>query len=259
MKMKHFILPFFILFSFSLSFGQYSIPQSNGRPVNDFADVISASYERQIEALAVEVFNKTKVAIVVVTMPTIGDDEYSDYANRLFETWGIGTRGLNRGILIFNVVDQRKVQIETGYGVEGFLNDARVGDIYRQAIRPHLAQGDYGGGFLAGVQAISAIVAAEFKVSISGSQAVHHQPKTQRRTRGGAGGGLCTIIALVIFFSLFRGRGILPWLFLGSFLGGGRGHSGGGFGGGFGGGGFGGGFGGFGGGMSGGGGAGGGY
>ncbi len=244
--------------------GQTSFPQRRGA-VNDFANVIPANYRQEIESLAIEVFNKTGVAIVVCTMPTIGDEDYLDYANKLYGHWGIGRKGEDKGVLILNVIDIRKIKIETGYGVEGFINDARAGDIIRNVIGPRLREEDFGGGLLAGVQTIAGLVGKEYGVQFSGRV---RETSRSRRNRGSDGfspfGGMCTIIGFIILMILTRGR-ILPWLLLSGMLGGGsrRDHWGGGFGGGFGGGGsgggFGGGFGGFGGGSSGGGGAGGGY
>ena len=236
---------------------QTSFPQKRGA-VNDFANILSPATERRIENLAIDVFNKTGVAIVCVTMSTIGDQDYTDYANRLYENWGIGVKGEDKGVLIFNVTDQRKVRIETGYGVEGFIPDAVAGDVWRDVMRPYFREGNYDQGFLAGVQAIAAMVGKEYNVTFDDAAA---PVRRVSRNSEGRGNGLCTLLGLLIFFFIIGGGrrgGILPWLLLGSMMGGGRG--GGGFGGGFGGGGsFGGGFGGFGGGMSGGGGAGGGY
>ena len=231
-------------------------PEKRGA-VNDFANVIPQPYRQQIEALAMEVWDKTQVAIVVCTMPTIGDEDYRDYANQLYSAWGIGRKGEDKGVLIFNVADIRKIWIETGYGVEGFIPDARAGDIYRNYLVPNLRTGDYGKGFLEAVQAFAGLVAQEYGVTFSGGQPM---PRSSRDQTGGARGTpLCFIIGLIILIILTRGR-ILPWLILGSLTGGrSRNSHWGGFGGGFGGGGFSGGFGGFGGGSSGGGGAGGGY
>lgn len=258
-RFSKFVLVILILLIFFIvtdrGWAKDKFPQPRGY-VNDFANVIPPNYATSISALAGEVERKTGVQIAVVTMEDI-DDNYQDYANRLFKAWGIGQKGKDNGVLIFNVVRQRKVWIETGYGVEGFINDARAGDIYRQAIRPHLREGNYGEGFLRGVQAVAGLVGKEYGVTFTGKVFVPRRSSSRTRTAT-RGSPVCLIIGLIIMFSLMRGGGIFPWLFLGSMLGGGH-RSGSGFGGGFGGGGFGGGFGGFGGGMSGGGGAGGGY
>ncbi|MDZ7723328.1 MAG: TPM domain-containing protein [candidate division KSB1 bacterium] len=233
-------------------------PDHTGNAVNDFANVIPSRYQEQMESICREVYQKAGVAIVVVTMESIGMNEYTDYAARLYEHWGIGSSDTNEGALIFNVTDVRKVRIEVGYGMEGYLNDARAGDIYREIIRPRLAEGQYGPGFLAGVQTIAALVAQEHNITVTGAQNVQ---QTTSRSTGRKGSPICFLIGLFVLFSIFRrggGGGLLPLLLLGGMMGRGTGGFGGGFGGG-GGGSFGGGFGGFGGGMSGGGGAGGGY
>jgi len=249
----------FFVFLSGIAFGQYKIPQNMGTVVNDFSGSISAETKNKIEALGREVFNKTGVAIVIASMPTIGDEDYADYANRMYEAWGIGKKGDDQGVLIFHVVDQRQVRIEVGYGSEGYLPDARASRIWRNIMMPYFKDGNFDQGFLAGYLAITDIVAKHYDITLTGSAGIQ-APKQKSKS----GNGLCIFIAFLILMSILGGGrrgGILPWLLLGSMMGGGR-SSGGGFGGGFGGGGgggFGGGFGGFGGGMSGGGGAGGGY
>jgi uncharacterized protein len=225
--------------------------------VNDFANVISPEYETRIETLAGEVFNKTHSAIVVVTIESVPDDTYREYANRLYEAWGIGRKGEDKGVLILNVVGSRRLWIEVGYGLEGVINDARAGDIYRDILVPNLRQREYDRGFYQAVQEIASLIGQEEGVEFSG-QAPARRTRRTDSDNGSPLGGLCTLFALIVIFSVLRRTGMLPLFLLGMFMGGGR-SSGGGFGGGFGGGGFGGGFGGFGGGMSGGGGAGGGY
>lgn len=252
------VLNIILILTIAQSGAAIQFPEKRGA-VNDYANVIPGNYQREIERLAIEVYEKTGVAIVVCTMPSIGDEQLDDYTNRLFENWGIGRRGEDRGVLIFNVVDLRQVRIETGYGVEGFINDARAGDILRKYILPQLRSGNYGEGFLQGVQAVAELAAAEYKVNLDGRKTFQRS-----RSRGSEGASpLCFIIGLIIFLLIASRGGIFPWLILGQMMGDRhwhdrRGGFGGGWGGGFGGGG-GGGFGGFGGGMSGGGGASGGY
>lgn len=267
----------FILLAWTLLWSAYAsaewrIPASRDMAVNDFANVIPADDEDRIETLCRTVWDRAGVAIVVATFNSIGDEDYQTAANRLYEAWGIGAKEKDRGILVFTVVDQRKVWIETGYGVEGFLNDARVGDIYRNDIRPNLARGDYGAGFYAGVQRLASYIGAEYNVDFDLDLPTNRSEPSDSLIRNNQG---ILIWFLMLMFIILLGRhrrgqrghrnsGGFP--VLGPFIfgpprggfGGGFGR-GGGFGGGFGGGGGGGGFGGFGGGSSGGGGAGGGY
>jgi uncharacterized protein len=231
--------------------------------VNDFARVIPQGYKNQMEGLAREVLAKTGTAIVVATVESLGDNEVNDYVNRLYKAWGAGKKGQDKGVLIFLAVKERKVRIETGYGVEGILPDGLVGEILREHAIPLLSQGDYGKGLSNAMNAVASIVAKDANVSLTGS-VPFDQPR-DRNVRRGSGLLLPLIIIALILISLMgtsQGRDFLPWLLLILFSGsGGRGSGGfGSFGGGYGsfGGDSGGGdFGGFGGGESGGGGAGG--
>jgi uncharacterized protein len=189
---------------------------------------------------------------VDVTIPTLGDNYLEDYATRLYETWGIGKKGEDKGVLILNAIEERKLRIETGYGVEGILTDGIAGQIIDRYMIPSLKQGDYGQAHLNAVIAVAQIVAKDAGVELTGeANTALRDAGGQRSPRSFSWLGILFFIFLII---ITRGK-ILPWLILGSMFGGGRNHDDwGGFGKG-GGGGFGGGFGGFGGGMSGGGGA----
>jgi uncharacterized protein len=251
--MKKWFLLIGLLISVPALYAQ-NFPEHRGA-VNDFANVIPDNYEQQIARLANELWEKTQTALVIVTIESVPGDAFEDYAVQLYETWGIGAQGQDRGVLVLNVTDIRNIRIEVGYGLEYLINDARAGDIIRQDMVPHLQNGNFGQGFLQASQTIAAMVAQDAGVELSGE--IPTRVRRESRDSDSPFGGLCSIIALILFFLVFGRRGILPFLIFSSLGGGGRGHSG--FGGGFGSGGFGGGFGGFGGGMSGGGGASGGY
>ena len=100
--------------------------------VNDFAGLIPQSDKQGMEILAREVLQKTGTSVVVVTMQTVGDADVPAYVNELYQSWGIGKKGEDKGILIFLALKERRVRIETGYGVEGILPDGLVGEILGQ-------------------------------------------------------------------------------------------------------------------------------
>jgi len=239
-----------------------SFPERRGL-VNDFADVIEPAIEEKINSVTSGLLAKTEIPVVVVTMPDIGDNEYNDYANRLYEDWGIGKKGVDKGVLIFVTVKERKLRIEVGYGLEGVITDGMAGEIRDRYINPYLRQNKYGEGILNGAAAVSLIIAKASGVELTGDARVS-SPEAKSASR-------FSFLPIVIFvlFVLFGGRGFSRLLLLPLLMGSGgyragnkhKGSSFGGFGGGFGGfgggGSGGGGFGGFGGGMSGGGGAGG--
>jgi uncharacterized protein len=222
--------------------------------VNDFAQVISPAYRDRIAAVTGELLQKTGIPVVVVTMPDIGGAEYNAYANRLYNAWGIGKKGEDKGVLIFVTVKERKMRIETGYGVEGILPDGLVGEIRDQYMVPYLKEDKFGEGLHAGALAVSRIIAKDAGVELAG-----RMPEKPAGKKGAGFSVLPILVILFVLMALSKRRGG-SWLFFLPFLfgaGGGLGTRYGGSGGSFGG--FGGGFGGFGGGMSGGGGAGGGF
>jgi uncharacterized protein len=237
-------------------FSQATFPEPKGH-VNDFADVISPAIEQQIESICLEVRQKTGAQIAVVTVDSVGDEYYSEYANKLFTAWAVGEKGKDNGVLLFNTIQERKLWIEVGYGLEGILPDGLVGAILDDYVLPYYRRGEFGEGLLAGTKALAGVIAKDAGVEITGSI----EPVNPRRRRETPVDFVPVLFFLLFFifpmigrifgFGSRRRRRNSNWpFFFGGF--------GGGFGGG-GGGGFGGGFGGFGGGMSGGGGAGRGY
>ena len=231
--------------------GGHRFPQPTGA-VNDFAGVIPAEYRQSMEVLAGEVLRKTGVALVVATFPDIGDNSPEDFVNRLYQAWGIGKKGEDKGVLIFVAVKERKFRIETGYGVEGVLPDGLVGEIRDRYAIPYLRQGDYGQGLFKTMSAIAAVVTGDQATVLTPDERSRNSSAVREvRLNWRQKIWFAVILLIVLPLLLFTRTGRV--ILLGLLLSGGRG-GGGGFGS-FGGGGFGG----FGGGSSGGGGAGGDY
>ena len=229
-------------------FAAEKYPQPRGA-VNDFANVIDQASSAKMEALAREVLQKTGTAVVVVTVPTIGENEETSlYVNGLYKAWGIGEKGKDKGVLIFLTVKERKVRIETGYGVEGILPDGLVGEIRDKYLKPQLRAGNYGQAFYDTMYALSSYIAEDAKVQLNGSPAQARSKARAEKKGFNVFGLIIFLIVAALLLGTRTGRSMLPWLLL-LFLSGGRGGGGG----------FSGGFGGFGGGGSGGGGAGGDY
>jgi uncharacterized protein len=232
-----------------------SLPAPTGY-VNDFAGVLSQSTKYNLEHLCTQVDRQAHAQIAVVTIKTLDNDQPIDeFATALEEKWKVGKKGTDRGVLMVVAMNPRKYRIEVGYGLEGILNDAKVGDIGRMMV-PSLSQGDYNTAIPLGVQQIARVIATDAGVTLNLNQPVHQYHRQQAPVQlnfieillGGGG------ILLILFFLIKTGNAGLLFFLLGNLMGGGgsgyRGRRGGdGDGGG------GGGFGGFGGGSSGGGGA----
>lgn len=231
-----------------------TLPAPSGY-VNDFAGALSPSVRQQVDDLCTQVDRQAQAQIAVVTIKTIdGDQSIEEFATELEEKWKVGAKGTDRGVLMLLVMSPRRGRIEVGYGLEGILNDAKVGDIGRSMV-PDAQQGDYDRAVPLGVGELARVIATDAGVTIT---PIVHQYRREAAASAPISLGralLSGIVVLIILFFLVRGGGgPLLWLFLGNILGGGFG-GGGRRGGGGGGDGDGGSFGGFGGGSSGGGGA----
>jgi uncharacterized protein len=226
--------------------------------VSDFAGVLSPSTKYNVENLCTQVDRQAHAQIAVVTIKTLDNDQsIEEFATALEDKWKVGPKGTDRGVLMLVVMNPRKYRIEVGYGLEGILNDAKVGDIGRSMV-PALSHNDYNTAIPIGVQQLARVIATDAGVTLNLAQPVHQYHRQQQAPVQISfmelllGGG---VILLILFFLVRTGNTGLIFFLLGNLMGGGRGRRGGD--GGFGGGGDdgGGGFGGFGGGSSGGGGA----
>lgn len=258
--MKHTLL----LFLFSL-LSNVLLAQSDDFPprpnpprlVNDMADMLSAEEEAALEQKLVNYNDTTSTQIAIVTIPSIGGYDINQYAAQLGEKWGVGGTEFDNGIVILVAEEERRVAIQTGYGMEHIVPDAIAKRITEGTLKPSFQQGEFYKGFNDATSLIISLASGEYQADPAA-------------TGGGGEGGpsiiTIIIIALVLLFIISRfgkgggrgGRGVRtlggPFLGPGAFgtfrTGGGIfGGGGGGFGGG------GGGFGGFGGGGFGGGGA----
>jgi uncharacterized protein len=208
--------------------------------VSDFAGVVDAASKENIEQIAGQVASKAHATIEVVTVNSLDGESIEEFTTALEDKWKVGPKGSDKGILMVFAVGDHKRRIEVGYGLEGILNDAKVGDIGRSMV-PELKQGQYGPAIQMGVQEIADVVAADAGVTLTPPQApvqaYHWQQQTPVRHRGGGGSWLGLIIFVVILIAVLGGggrggggRGWL-WFLLGMMMGGGGGR-GGGFGGG---------------------------
>jgi len=252
---------------------QQTLPRPRNH-VEDRAGVLDPTSERRIDGYLTELEQKTGAQIILLTLDTTGGEDIFGFAMRHAETWKLGQKGQDNGLLITVAVKDRKYQILTGYGLEGSLPDAWLHLVREQYFVPNFKNNDFAAGLEQGTLAIVNKVAADAGVTITGlPQYPVSQAQYRRRGRSFGSSLWCFIVAVIILSSLGGGGGryyrrrrglgswIGPWLIFSALTGGARSSWGGGFGGGgFGGGGFGGGsFGGGGGGSFGGGGVGGGW
>lgn len=229
------------------------LPQRGNHSVYDLAGVIDAADAATMERQQAALYRACGVAIVVITVPELDDEPIGDFAVRVGQSWGVGRKGQDRGLVVALAVAERKIFIATGYGTEGYLPDGRVGRLLDEYVVPHLQRNEFSRGMLEASSALVKASAEEYGVEIASLRQPVPAARGSRNGRDGRGGGIVAILMAVVFLYLAirHPRLLLLMIVSGMFRGGRGGFGGGGFGGGGGGG-----FGGFGGGGFGGGGAG---
>jgi len=251
---KIFLLSLFSLL-FAFAFAQ-DFPEKPNNLVNDYANVLSAEQKQSLESKLVTFNDSSSTQIAIAILKSVGDYDINEYAVELGRKWGVGQNGKNNGIMIVVAVGDRKISIQTGYGLEGALPDIYAKRIIDNDIKPNFKAGNYYAGLDEGTTSIIKYTRGEYK---------NDNPKTSSK-KGGSGSIVIIVIIVIVIIIIMRkgggggsevigGRGAsnaLFWAMLFGSGGGGR-SSGGGWGGGSSGGG--GGFGGFGGGSFGGGGS----
>lgn len=160
--MRTLLLTAFVLLSVS-SFAQYTpetVPNNkliNNSYVSNPDNIISEVTVAEIDAILGRVERETTAQVAVVVIRSIGDADVFEFAQELFNLWGIG-RSNNNGLLILLVEDQRTVRFHTGYGLEGPLPDAVCKRIQRDKMVPRFKEGDYDGGMLGGIGEVEKIL-----------------------------------------------------------------------------------------------------
>lgn len=221
---KCIIALFFTLFS-TIGFAQ-DFPAKPNTLVNDYTGTLTKTQVDQLEQKLVAFDDSTSTQIAIAILKSVGDYDISEYALELGRKWGVGSKGKNNGILIVVALGDRKISIQTGYGVEGALPDMYARRIIDNEIKPHFKSGDYYGGLAAGTDAIIRYTKGEYK---------NDKPKPGESGAGASGIIVIIIIVIVVIIVLKRGggggggggqvigsRGVADALFWSMLLGGGR-------------------------------------
>ncbi len=270
MVMKRIIITFIMLFM-ALPLSALEIPKLSAR-VNDYAGMLSPETKSRLEQKLTLFERDQSTQIVVLTIPSLQGDDIDQFAIKVAESWQVGQKGKDNGVILILAKAERKVRIEVGRGLQGVLPDITAGQIIRNIMRPYLKDGNFDQGISVGIDAIITATKGEFKASPGESK---KQPQSKApslitlllilavgmlivgtfsRQLGAAAGaiGLPTaawlaipglgFLAIAILAMVGLGIGLLLSAIASSFFGGGGGGSGGGgggfYGGGWGGGGY---------------------
>ena len=130
--------------------------------VHDEAHVLTQPTIDKLEQQLITYQDSSSNEIAVLIVPTLEDDALENYSLRVVEKWELGKKNKDNGVLLLIVVDDHKIRIETGYGLEGVLTDAKTSRIIRNEIAPHFRQNQYDEGVIAGINAITKAIGGEY-------------------------------------------------------------------------------------------------
>lgn len=240
MKKTGICLPIFLILSIIIGFtvnAEQTLKPTDRFFVNDFSNVITDTDEDTIYSLGAQLQEKTGAQVVAATIDSLDGKDIREKGVEIARDWGIGQKGKNNGILLLLAVNDRKIDIEVGYGLEGDLTDAETGYILDTYAMPYLKNNDYSTGMREAYKALINEVYSANGMEMPDQNYVPAKDKVTNLNRKKIYSYIPAGIILLILFSFFfhRGRrgGWPPFIFFG----GGRGGFGGfgGFGGGFGG------------------------
>lgn len=160
-KILYLVFTLILFFSFSQSSNAIVSP-TNEFYVNDYANVLSEDTKNYILENSAKLYDKTGAQIVVVTVKNMDGSAIEDYANDVFNKFGIGNKDKKNGLLILLSVEDRKSRIEVGYGLEGFLTDGKTGRVQDQYMIPYFKNNDYDLGIKNGYQAFYKLISNHY-------------------------------------------------------------------------------------------------
>jgi uncharacterized protein len=144
-------------------FAALPIPPPPDRRVSDFAGALSPADRDRLEARLAERERVSRNQVVVAIFRSLEGESLEDYSIRLAEKWKVGQKGLDNGVIFLIFLQDRKMRIEVGYGLEGTLTDAITSSILSQVVAPHFREGKVAEGIAAGLDAIDAAIKGEYR------------------------------------------------------------------------------------------------
>ena len=137
-------------------------------PVIDQADVLSADQEQKLVGMLHELKEKTGAQVKVLTVPSLAGEDIFSFAQRHYDLWKLGKKGTDKGALIVLAPTERKVRIQTGYGLEGVLPDSWCGRQTRAVAQKYFVRRQFGEGLVELATTVAQRVAQDAGVQLTG-------------------------------------------------------------------------------------------
>jgi len=151
------------------------IPPKPDRYFNDYAGVVSKEAAYRFNEQLAQFERETSDQVVVAVFPKMqSDSDVADYTQRLAQAWGVGKKERRNGVVLFVFIQDRKMFIQVGYGLEGALPDITAFDLTEYHIKPLFRNGDYQAGLATGIDLICKAIRGEYKGSGKTAAEQHH-------------------------------------------------------------------------------------
>ncbi len=140
----------------------FTLPVKPSGYINDYARVLSTTEVAQLEDEIHAFSESTTNEIAVVVVPDMGGETIENYAIKIFDQWKIGTSKNDNGVLLLIAIQERKVRIEAGYGLEGALPDILTKQIIDTQVTPEFKDANYFKGISQGVHSMMKAIEGEY-------------------------------------------------------------------------------------------------
>ena len=147
------LVPFLLACLAALTAFAADVPYLSGRVV-DNAEILSGETKKALTAQLKAHEAETTNQIAVLTVPSLEGESIESYAEQVFNTWKLGQKGKDNGVLVLVAPNERRMRIEVGYGLEGTLTDVAASRIVRNVMTPRFKEGNFDAGVAEGVQAV---------------------------------------------------------------------------------------------------------
>lgn len=164
--MKRFLVPVFLvccsLFFLSNASAQKAVPELWGQRVHDEAHSLQQTTIDQLEKNLKLYEDSTSNQIAILIVQSLDGDVLEEYSIRVAEKWKLGQKEKDNGVLLLIAVDDHKMRIEVGQGLEGVLTDALCSRIIRNEIAPAFRRNEFDVGVAAGIDSIIKGIGGEY-------------------------------------------------------------------------------------------------
>jgi uncharacterized protein len=179
------------------------IPPKPDRYFNDYAGVVSKSAALRFNEELARFERETSDQVVVAIFPKMqSESDVADYTQRVAQSWEVGQKGRRNGVVLFAFIQDRKISIQVGYGLEGILPDIVAYDIRANHISPYFKRGEFEQGLAVGINLIFKAIRGEYKGS---------GKTVAEENRGGGGSSIwffiIFLIALIVISRIMRRLG----------------------------------------------------